>query len=309
MILKMRDERQAKALTGVPTEKFETLEAAFGLALDDAKEQAYQEGICKGKRQRKPGAGQKGKLPTVYEKLVFVLYYLKVYPTFDVLGAIFGMSRSKACENLHALLPVLYKALENLGVMPQREFKTVKEFRAACAWFDDLLIDATERPHHRPSNEDEQKALYSGKKKRHTLKNTIMTNTKKWIIFVGNTFPGHEHDYTMLKTEFATDQAWFEHLHVLADSGYQGIMTDYKGENIEIPHKKPRTSKKNPVTELTPEQKTENRDLSRMRIFIENAIAGVKRFNILVHIFRNRKTNVDDYVIALGAGLWNLLLL
>jgi len=49
--------------------------------------------------------------------------------------------------------------------------------------------------------------------------------------------------------------------------------------------------------------------LSRVRIFVENAIAGIKRFNILVHPFRNRKVNMEDDVIALSAGLWNFFLL
>jgi hypothetical protein len=165
VIPEIRDDRQQRALTGVPTEKISTLEAAFALALEDEKERAYQEGLAKGTRQRKSGAGQKGKLPTVHEKLTFLLYYLKVYPTFDVLGAQFGMYRSKACENLHALLPILYRALDNLGVLPAREFKTVEEFRAACNWIDEILIDATERPHSRPQNREKQKDLYSGKKK------------------------------------------------------------------------------------------------------------------------------------------------
>ena len=164
MIPEIRDDRQMRALTGVPTEKFSTLEAAFALALDDEKERVYQEGIAVGTRQRKPGGGQKGKLPGEHEKLIFLLYYLKVYPTFDVLGTQFGMSRSKACENVHALLPILSKALENLGVMPYRAFNTVEEFRTACDWIDDLLIDVTERPHSRPSNDARQKDLYSGKK-------------------------------------------------------------------------------------------------------------------------------------------------
>lgn len=167
MIPEIRDDRQQRALTGVPTEKISTLEDAFALALEDEKERAYQEGLTKGTRQRKPGAGQKGKLPTVHAKLNFVLYYLKVYPTFDVLGTQYGMNRSKACKNLHALLPILYKALENLGVLPAREFKTVEEFRAACNWIDEILIDATERPHCRPQDSEKQKDLYSGKKKTH----------------------------------------------------------------------------------------------------------------------------------------------
>ncbi len=37
VIPEMKGERQARALTGVPTEKLPTLEAAFALALDDEK--------------------------------------------------------------------------------------------------------------------------------------------------------------------------------------------------------------------------------------------------------------------------------
>jgi hypothetical protein len=91
------------------------------------------------------------------------------------------------------------------------------------------------------------------------------------------------------------------------DLGYQGIQSDYKGENIEIPHKKPRKSKNNPKLELSAGQKVENQSLSRVRIFVENAIAGIKRFNILVHAFHNRKINMEDDVIAISAGLWNFL--
>ena len=75
------------------------------------KEQAYEEGKAKGERQRAPGGGKKGQLRTMRDKVVFLLYYLKVYPTFDVLGAQFGLSRSKACENVHKLAPILHQIL------------------------------------------------------------------------------------------------------------------------------------------------------------------------------------------------------
>lgn len=141
------------------------------------------------------------------------------------------------------------------------------------------------------------------------VKNTIMSTVAKWIIFVGRTFSGHEHDYSMLKTEFPPDHPWFEDIRALLDAGYQGILTDYKGQNIQIPNKKPRKRKKNPETELAPELKAQNQAISRIRIFVENAIAGIKRFNILVHAFRNHKLGMIDSVIAIGAALWNLLLL
>ncbi|MBF0259716.1 MAG: hypothetical protein HQK62_12935 [Desulfamplus sp.] len=145
-------------------------------------------------------------------------------------------------------------------------------------------------------------------KKRHTVKNTIVSTLSKWILFVGGTFSGHHHDYTMLKNEFGPEHPWFEGMNVLVDLGYQGIQKDYAGERIEIPHKKPRKSNKNSEPELTAEQKADNYALSSVRILIENAISGIKRFNILVHAFRNRKTGMEDDAIALGAGLWNFLL-
>lgn len=160
----IKGDRQLRALTGVSTEKWSTLEKVFGDTLKEEKARTYQEKLLEGKRKRKPGGGQKGKLPTVYDKLLFLLYYLKVYPTFDVLGTQFGMNRSKACENVHALFPILCKALSSLGVLPYREFKTVEDFRSACEGIDRILIDATERPHCRPSDDEEQKKLYSGKK-------------------------------------------------------------------------------------------------------------------------------------------------
>ena len=64
------------------------------------------------------------------EKLLFVLYYYKTYPTFDVLGTQFDMVRSKADENLHKLSPLLYETLDHLGLMPHREFVTVQVVKA-----------------------------------------------------------------------------------------------------------------------------------------------------------------------------------
>ncbi|MCX6065363.1 MAG: hypothetical protein NT121_06370 [Chloroflexi bacterium] len=87
------------------------------------------------------------------------------------------------------------------------------------------------------------------------IKNTIMSTVTKWIVFVGDTFSGHEHDYSILKAEFPPEYPWFENIHALLDLGYQGILDEFVGDNIEIPHKKPRKSKKNLKPELTCEQK------------------------------------------------------
>lgn len=125
------------------------------------------------------------------------------------------------------------------------------------------------------------------------------------ILFLGKTFAGHVHDYTMLKEEFPPEMPWFECLKVLADLGYQGIVKEYLGDEIQLPHKKTRKSKQNPAPTLTDQQKADNLALSKIRVLVENAICGLKRYNILVHRFRNHKESFEDDVIEIAAALWN----
>ena len=101
---------------------------------------------------------------------------------------------------------------------------------------------------------------------------------------------------------------WFADINVRVDLGYLGIQSDYRGEQIDIPTRKPRKSHKHPNPQLSEEQKTANTALSRVRIFIEHAIGGMKRYNILVHGFRNRKADFEDDAIGVCAGLWNFVL-
>ena len=135
-----------------------------------------------------------------------------------------------------------------------------------------------------------------------------MARPDKLIIFLGRTFSGHNHDYLMLKQEFPPELDWFTDLHVHVDLGYLGIKSDYRGEQIAIPTRKPRKSQKHPNPQWREEQKAANTALSRVRIFIEHAIGGMKRSNILVHTFRNRIEHFEDDVIGICAGLWNLAL-
>ena len=65
-------------------------------------------------------------------------------------------------------------------------------------------------------------------------------------------------------------------------------------------------SKTNPDSKLTVEQRAENRAVSQIRIFIEHAIGGMKRFGILVQRFRNRQENFEDDSVGICSGLWNL---
>src|SRR5947208_10983420 len=144
MGLQIRDNRQMKALTGLSQAQFDHLLPCFSDIYEATQQKTYEEEVESGTRRRKPGGGSKGKLPTMADKLQFVLYYYKTYPTFDVLGTQFDMARSKAHENLHKLSPILYNTLVHLELMPYRELTTPEEENAALQSVDRILIEASE---------------------------------------------------------------------------------------------------------------------------------------------------------------------
>jgi hypothetical protein len=144
--------------------QFAHLLSVFSDLYQATQHNTYEEGVTSGTRRRKPGGGSKGKLPTMADKLLFVLYYYKTYPTFDVLGTQFDMARSKAPENLHKFSPILYNTLVHLELMPYRELGTPDDLKAALNGLDRLLIDATERAYHRSQDDAKQREHYSGKK-------------------------------------------------------------------------------------------------------------------------------------------------
>ena len=163
--LNIKDDRQFKSLTGLSEEQFEKLCPVFCEVYEEILQEAHVQDIYQNRRKNERGGGRKGSLPTIKDKLFFVLYYFKVYPTFDVLASTFGMSRSKACENTHKLTPILYETLSIAGLMPHRSFENVEEFKKAFDGIDRIIIDATERRHVRPQDYEKQAEMYSGKKK------------------------------------------------------------------------------------------------------------------------------------------------
>lgn len=88
-----------KALTGVSQAQFDFVRPVFSYVSQATQHKRYEDGVEAGQRSRKPGAGIKGKLSTMTDKLQCALYYYKTYPTCDILGTQFDMVRSKANEN------------------------------------------------------------------------------------------------------------------------------------------------------------------------------------------------------------------
>jgi len=86
-----------------------------------------------------------------------------------------------------------------------------------------------------------------------------------------------------------------DEVSVEGDLGFQGLQNEFV--NIHLPHKKPRGK------ELSQQQKQENREFSRQRVVCEHAHAGIKRYQAVSAIYRNRVPDFDDRLMLTAAGM------
>lgn len=250
-------------------------------------------------RQRAISGGKKGVLKTTEDKLIFVLLYLKAYPTYDVLSAIFNLDRGPACRRTQQLLPVLEATLGRKIVLPQRKITSIEEFYRKFPEARDVLVDGSERPVQKSKNPKRRKKLYSGKKKTTTRKHIVMSDPKKRILMLGKSKTGRRHDWRITERQQILD---YVPLDVTAwmDSGFSGA--DRIHSNSQICYK---ATKNHPLTNA---QKRHNRIVSAFRIPVEHAIGGMKRMNAASDIWRNRIPGLDDKIMLISAGLWNFYL-
>ncbi|MGZ8219771.1 MAG: transposase family protein [Methylomagnum sp.] len=296
----IRNDRIMKALTGLTKEQFKGLLKTF--------ESTYRD-LYDGSPSTASGSAFPGHPPSFEHRLFFVSYYLKNYPTYDVLGYLFGFSGGHAFDHLETLPPILQASLARLKARPERSVKTVEALDKPLEEQPTIILDCTERATLGPRDKTQQAQRHSGEKKRHGVSNPLIANPAKEILYLGDTVPGSVHDYRLLETEFPPDLPWFQKQLVEVDLGFQGIETDCPhARAIQIPHKKPKKSKANPDPDLTPAQKEHNRKLAKTRVLVEHAIGGMRCPHSLVHRSRNHLAHSLDAFIYIGAGLWNFKL-
>jgi hypothetical protein len=147
------------ALTGYTHQEFEALLPHFGKSYYEWMKHHRLDGKPRGKR--KYSDYKNSPLPTIQDKLLFILHYLKTNNLQTVQGALFGMSQPKANVWIHCLHLILNQTLAELGELPARQMQQVV--------FDEneetlYFHDGTERPIPRPCDPDQQRLYYSGKK-------------------------------------------------------------------------------------------------------------------------------------------------
>ena len=284
----LRRERQLKAVIGMGGKEFKILHKQF--------DEIYNKIQQKKLRKRAIGGGRQGVIKDTKSKLLFILMYVKVYPTYDLAGALFGVVASRPHEWVNEYLPILEEALGRHCVLPSRKITSAEEFRRLYPRVQEVILDGAERPIQRPKNKKNQKKAYSGKKKRHTRKNIYLVNKEKKILYLSPTKAGKIHDFQQFK-KIAVIDGIPEDVDILGDKGFIGI-NDLSSHKTFIPKKKPKNGF------LTPEEKEDNSLISSIRIKVEHAIGGVKRLGVATNIFRGRFGS-DDRFTFVSAALWN----
>ncbi|MBU4422046.1 transposase [Patescibacteria group bacterium] len=286
----LKNERLTSALTGLRPQEFLDLLPAFS--------EAWQKSKRHKNRKRKIGGGRIGFLRTIPEKLFFILFYYKCYPTYDVMSFFYGCNRANTFRRQRQLSGILEATLGKKLVLPKRQMRSVEDFLKAFPEAREVFIDGTERPIQRPKDKEKQKANYSGKKKRHTRKNLVIAEKNKGVGFLSKTVEGKERDFTLLK-EQAPPEFIPKKIKKHLDLGFQGFDNQFPGHIISMPQRKTKNKK------LSNKAINKNKKKSGIRVLVEHAIGGVKRLRIVTDVFRNRVEGFDDQAILISCGLWN----
>ncbi len=161
--------QESKRLIGIKYEDFMTL-----VALAEKRHLEKQSEIEKRKiRLIASGGGCKAGM-TPKEGVCLCLVDLKEKPTFEVLGLLFDVSRTKANNAFNYWLEILREILAVSQIEEAK--KDEQKYQEPCEGLSEyeLIIDSAEQAIERPADYQEQKKYYSGNKKIHTLKNQFI---------------------------------------------------------------------------------------------------------------------------------------
>lgn len=288
-----------RSLTGMNPGEFDSLLSAFQAA--QQRRRAQQTTTRQGKpRQRAAGAGH----PHHHDdrhRLLMALVWLRVYPTYELLGFFFGLHKRNAQLNVRDVLATL----DTLDTFPfdrpgprHPKLRSVTEVMAAFPQVR-VIIDSKEQRVNRPRGADAQKPYYSGKKKAHTVKTQVVVDPCGRIETVSDSVPGGaNHDLPLLCGSGVLEQL-AEGEAAMLDKGYVGVQNYYPDTPVVIPFK---ASRGHP---LSAEQEAFNRVVARCRIVVEHTMAQLNRFTVLRQVFRAQQRGQHSQVIRVVAKLVN----
>lgn len=280
---------RTKQILGIKYPQF--LQLAEHAELKHRQQQAAQE--AEKIRVNAKGGGRKPLLSLAAE-ICLCLFYLRHYPTFEVLGLQFGVSKSEAHETVHYWLKILRHLLP-ASLLEQVATRS-SDYAMIQEWLSQLrlIVDSLEQARERPGDNQEQRSYFSGKKQQHTFKSQVVSLPQgKDIVDVTAGAKGPTSDISLFRerqSKFAPGQ------------GFDGDKAYVGADNVQTPHKKPRGKA------LTPQQQAENKEFSSTRrIFVEHLIRLLRIFRIAKERFRLHAHTYEQVILTV-CGLVRLRL-
>ena len=278
-----------RALTGLTPAKFDALLAE----VEPRHAAAEARRLNRPDRERRPGAGPKHTLAPA-DRLLMLLVYYRTHVSHAFLGFLFGLDDSNVGRNMNPLQPLL----AGIFRIPERRVELgPDEVR-------ELFFDATEQPTDRPGRG--QRAFYSGKKKRHTVKHQVVVVRKRKppgrrpagagphprrlrVAAVSPAHGGRTHDKRVYDLARTYGPAGVPRT---GDLGYRGV------PGMRVPHRKP------VGRDLPPRERAGNRRLARRRVAAEHGIGKMKVWRVVADRYRGPRRR-HTLVFKNVAGLHN----
>lgn len=269
----LEDEKKVKYLTSLSVSEFNEMVTETSSELNMT--------TWRGKRRENPATA------TLIPSSTFIfltLLWLRHYPTIAFLSAIFFLHPRTVTRVLKRTITALARTMKGEIKFPSDDemvslrytfFQPNGLARCVC------IVDGTEIQISRPARKDVRGKVYSGKKKQHSLNMMVITKLNGEIVYfsplrVGAHDQSHWNELELRKRFISKD------FGIMGDGGFSFNRTQDQ-ERIEgaTPFKRL------PHQPLTPEQKKWNRNLSQVRVVVENAIRVIKSYKILSGVFRH----------------------
>lgn len=261
--------------------------------------EAEQKRLHREIRQRAVGGGRHADLAP-RDQILLAVIWLRVYPTNEVLGFLFGVSDSTVSRVVNRLVPLLEASGKDTMRMPDPGRKHRKELDALLKETPELavIIDTFEQPVQRSKDRAAADAHYSGKKKRHTLKSQIAVDEETGeICDLSESVVGPTADITLLKESHLLARLP-EGVGGIGDLAYVGIAELHPKGLGATPRRKPRGK------DRPPEDVCFNRAFAKRRIKVEHTIGRMRRYQCLNQTDRHHRRNHSARTRAV-AGLVN----
>lgn len=282
-----------RAMTGISVPEYRHIVTE----LEGTYAAAERRRLARPDRRRAIGGGRRFIL-SLADQVVLTIVWLRQYPTFPVLGYLFGLDDRPASRIVARILPLLEAAgrdsmrLPDPGPHHRRDLPQLLKHTPGLL----VLVETFEQRVQRPTDHEEQQRWYSGKKHCHTIKSQIAVEEETGqIVDVGESVPGPTADITVLKASGVCERLPPDS-GLMGDSAYQGI--DKLHPEGYSPRKKP---KGQPRPE---EDRLYDREIARRRIKAEHSIGRLRRFAALTTRDRQHRTGHTGRVCAV-VGLVN----